>query len=363
MIQELKTYLGFEKKVLSENREEVNKYNRQMLLIVLILLICCYGALLVLAFLSEEYAKMTFLYVSSIICAAACLFFVLRLQDMPVYVLCYGMYAIMVFFCIYSSAFLSPESASVYVLVFLLMFPMLFLDISWRINLAECIYSAVYIFIVIQYKASSILFEEIVNVICYTVIAIVLGLFMRTMHLGYLKIQREKQILERKDMLTGLPNHTQLREDLVKRGNPPMALVLLHIEDLLNLGEIYGLDFSDDFLKNLGSLLQSDLISESLTFYCYGERKLIAVAEHNPNESLFQSLATIHTTIRDLKMGGYNGEGKTITFSIGAAYWNSNTPQMIRNAKKAVRFAQVRGKNRIVIYEDVLEQIEEANLE
>ena len=137
-----------------------------------------------------------------------------------------------------------------------------------------------------------------------------------------------------------------------------MALAMLHIEDLFYMGEIYGLEFSDEFLKKLGDILQSEKISESLTFYCYGERRLLAVAERDPNMSLFQCLATIHTAIRDLRMGG-DKEGRPLDFSIGAAYWNSNTQEMLHNVENAVRFAQRRGKNRIVIYEDMMEQIDE----
>lgn len=358
MLLKLKEYYRKEKEIIAENKEEINSYNRNMLTMVLLILVLCYAVLALLGKAWENYAQLYFLYGASMLCALICLYFLFQVKDMPVHVLVYGMYAIMVLLCIYSSAFLSPGSFSVYVLIFIVMFPVLFLDNALRINGAECIYTLVYIYAIFQYKESSIVFEEMVNVLFYAAIAVVLGAFRRKERFYYYKLKKEKYIAEHRDTITGLPNHKQMKKDLKLQGRQPLALVMLHIEDVLHMSKIYGLQFSDGFLKELGRCLQSPNIADTLTFYCYGGREFIAVAYHDANRGLFQRLAAVHVAVRALSPYEDEDSEEGLRFSIGAAYWSTDTKKLMNHLDQAVRYAMKSGKNRIVIYEDMKEQIE-----
>lgn len=347
-----------EKRTYRENKNDVNIHNRKMLTIVLLVSAVSYTVLLCLSMIHHNYARLFPLYLISILYAGISLFFVRKFQETPVRLLCYGMNAAMILFCIYSSAFLTPQTACSRVLIFIMLFPVLIYDSSVYIDTAEILFSMIYLAVIAPFKMKDAFVDEVVNVASYSIMALILGHYIRWNSVNYFTVRRQQGLETQKDALTGLFRYQRLHKEMRERTIPPFALVAFHVEGLWDRRRWSGIEEAEAYLRRLGECFSEIQETERMIFYSYGGSEFLASAERNFQKGLFQSLVDVYRTVSELESATMK-ESEGITLYIGAAYWNGTLESTLGKVDRALNFAQCMGQNRIVIYDDMEGKIKE----
>lgn len=357
MIKRIREYLRYEKELYEEHGTEVNVHNRKMLMTVLAVTLIGYLFLLILSVFSSNYSRISLVYFVSIVYYGLCLFFTLKFREMPVRLLNYGLMFVMVLFCMYSSAFITPHAVSVRILLYLLLFPMLFYDCSLYVDAAEVLLAVMYLGLVGVFKESQLVMDEIVNVCCYTLMALVLGHFIRWNSLRYFSISRAREEERWLDDRTGLFNYRRLAEDMKSRSNPPKAIAVIQIGGASRISRRYGEELAEAYFKRLGDCLQTLEQTDSLGCYC-GSMELTVVLEHNFEQGLFQRLAEIYEQIRALEPGSFPEAEGQLDVRIGASLWRWDFQTTMGYADRALSYSIEHKENHIVIYEDIEKRIQ-----
>jgi diguanylate cyclase (GGDEF)-like protein len=171
------------------------------------------------------------------------------------------------------------------------------------------------------------------------------------------RIERYRQLrtLMLRDSLTGLLNHTTLRERLGQemartvRQNQPLALGMIDLDHFKKVNDTYGHATGDRILKSLARMLthrlrQSDIIGR------YGGEEFVVIM---PNTSglmawqVLQELGEVFSQVKHLS----EGREFTVTFSCGvAASPHYQTPAALSEAAdRAMYVAKRGGRNQVVL--------------
>ena len=161
------------------NRTAAYRRNKVIIRVVLIGSVVCMFMLIAAGFFSQDYERMRPLYIAFAAFYCVLLTLTFSLKDCVVYLLTYLVSFMFVGLCIYNSAFLWPEDVCVLILAEVFIFPMLFLDKSWRVTLVTVLTAAVYLIFVGFYKDPVVMSDEIVNVVGFTALGCIVGTFTR----------------------------------------------------------------------------------------------------------------------------------------------------------------------------------------
>lgn len=156
------------------------------------------------------------------------------------------------------------------------------------------------------------------------------------------------------DGLTGLLNHTVIKERLVnevhraKREKQPVSFAMIDLDHFKEVNDRYGHALGDRVLKSLARLLKQRLRRTDLIGRYGGEEFAMIL----PNTSAVEAVSVIDK-LRDgfSKLHQHSGETTfTVTFSGGvASYPDYKTPAAISQAAdKALYEAKRRGRNRVL---------------
>ena len=168
---------------------------------------------------------------------------------------------------------------------------------------------------------------------------------------------RQLQALMLRDSLTGLYNHTIIRERLgqevarATRNNQPLALAMIDIDLFKKVNDTYGHATGDRVLKALAHLFtrrlrQSDVIGR------YGGEEFVAILPNTSGEAACQVIDELRETFAQVRHIS-EGQAFGVTFSCGAA----TTPQyqtpaaLSEAADRALYRAKSEGRNRVVLAE------------
>ena len=155
-----------------------------------------------------------------------------------------------------------------------------------------------------------------------------------------------------RDSLTGLLNHTNLKEALerevlrAKRGSLPLSFAMIDLDEFKQVNDSYGHLTGDRILKSLARLLQETLRRTDLVGRYGGEEFGVILI----NTGIDNALATMDT-LRDTfsRIPHKSGHNEfCVTFSCGVASYPEYTYQLTEEADKALYRAKDEGRNRVV---------------
>ncbi|MBU0594407.1 MAG: diguanylate cyclase [Gammaproteobacteria bacterium] len=158
-----------------------------------------------------------------------------------------------------------------------------------------------------------------------------------------------------RDSLTGLLNHTKIKEQLsieierAKRQERPLSFAMIDLDHFKNVNDTYGHPVGDKVLKSLARLLQQRLRKVDVIGR-YGGEEFAVILTDTSGPDAVRTLDGIRKDLAEIRQHGENAEF-SVTFSCGvASYPDFATPEAINNAAdKALYRAKHDGRNRVVL--------------
>jgi diguanylate cyclase (GGDEF)-like protein len=173
------------------------------------------------------------------------------------------------------------------------------------------------------------------------------------------RIERYRQLraLMLRDSLTGLLNHTSVRERLGQeivlsaRNSQPLALAMIDIDNFKKVNDTYGHATGDRVLKALTHIFtrrlrQSDIIGR------YGGEEFVVILPNTDEKAALQTLDELReafSLVRHIS----DGREFNVTFSCGvASFPRQQTPATLSEAAdRAMYVAKRQGRNQVVLAE------------
>lgn len=168
------------------------------------------------------------------------------------------------------------------------------------------------------------------------------------------KRYRDLRSLIMRDSLTGLFNHSAVKEQLARelatarRMQKPLALAMLDIDRFKSVNDTYGHPVGDQVIRALSRLLQqrlrrSDIIGR------YGGEEFLVIMPHTPASAALPVLDQIRTSFSNIRHHAEH-QDFTVTFSAGVAEIapDIDAEELLRRADAALYEAKAGGRNLIV---------------
>ena len=164
------------------------------------------------------------------------------------------------------------------------------------------------------------------------------------------------------DPLTGLPNRALLTEAFyravahAKRSGKYFSLVLLDVDNFKNMNDLYGHDFGDELLKEIGRHIRSAVRGEDLVCRLGGDEFVVLMGDIS-SETTVQVIGG--NLLRDLNNElELMGKPVQVSVSIGVSLYPQHgydLNDLKRRADIAMYCAKESGKNRLMIFQDDME--------
>lgn len=169
---------------------------------------------------------------------------------------------------------------------------------------------------------------------------------------------RALRMLITRDGLTGLYNHTAIKEELMAeiamagRNRVPLALAMIDLDNFKHVNETYGHPVGDQVLRTLSGLLKQRLRRGDVIGRYNGE-KLIVIFPATTAMVAKSVLDQIRVAFKKIKQFSELGIF-SVTFSAGIADLEptANLDELIETADSALYLAKHEGRNCIVVTED-----------
>jgi diguanylate cyclase (GGDEF)-like protein len=159
-----------------------------------------------------------------------------------------------------------------------------------------------------------------------------------------------------KDSLTGLLNHTKLKEELdveimrAQRQKSKLVFAMIDIDFFKNVNDNYGHATGDRVIKSLSRLLQQRLRKTDIVGR-YGGEEFAVILRDSDGASAFAALDHIRIAFEQIKQHSDIGEF-SVTFSCGLAEFpviSSSAKELSSAADRALYEAKREGRNRVVV--------------
>lgn len=348
MTGKLKKYFLWEKQSLQAAKDLINERNRTLLFVLQSSMIFFYLVLLIFSLIQNGYSSFQMLYAFFLVYMILCLFLIIKSPLMPINVPMYGIYIVTILLCMYASAFVDPIYINSEAYIFFLLFPVLYLDYSIRIDTVNLILSALYLYNILDYKVGKALVLEATNIICFALLGIIVGHFVRWRTLKSFVMVKSGIQLELREPLTGLPNHRSLIKDLASLPMNPQAVVFVRISELRSPVLSLGLDFQETQIGLVCDALKKAAEEQGIQLYCCGS-EIVGIVQPRLLEGVFQRLEPLHHVLSSFEFHTNKNETIHFHFGIGAALYDGNINDALNSASDACTLAQKDGMNRIVI--------------
>lgn len=179
------------------------------------------------------------------------------------------------------------------------------------------------------------------------------------------KLQEELTLLSeavRIDQLTGVLNRRGLDDALgteaarASRGDSPLTVALLDIDNFKTLNDTYGHQVGDIALKHLAEVVKKTIRPTDVVTRLGGEEFVILLPDTNIEEAII-TMARLQRALTKAYFLG-NNERLLITFSAGVALYKKDEDQasVIHRADQAMYLAKKSGKNRVMTENDTAHQ-------
>lgn len=166
---------------------------------------------------------------------------------------------------------------------------------------------------------------------------------------------RNLRFLMERDSLTGLLNHSNLKENITleilraKRVNSVLCFAMIDVDHFKNVNDTYGHPVGDRVLKSLARLLQ-DRLRRTDIIGRYGGEEFGIILLNTDGENAKRVMDEVRENFSRIKHKS-DGEAFYVTFSCGIACFPSFTEakEMNAAADKALYSAKESGRNKTVL--------------
>jgi diguanylate cyclase (GGDEF)-like protein len=167
------------------------------------------------------------------------------------------------------------------------------------------------------------------------------------------------------DLLTGLPNHRSLMENLdheFKRCNrygSILSVLMMDIDNFKLVNDTYGHLAGDRVLAAIGAILKSSVRSSDVTGR-YGGEEFCAVLIETDGENAFLIAEKVRKAVENTHFDIGDGQPIRITLSIGIATYNAHAmhiakaEELLNLSDKALYKSKEAGRNRTTAYSDTV---------
>ncbi len=177
---------------------------------------------------------------------------------------------------------------------------------------------------------------------------------MPSLSLSNLKLREELREQAIHDPLTGLCNRRFLEENLgrelhrARRGNSPLCVVMLDLDNFKLFNDTFGHDAGDALLRELAQVMR-DKLRKSDICCRYGGDEFVLVL---PDSSLADTLQRVEQICAVMKETQIRPDTITVSAGIAAASEKgSTTAELLQAADTAMYAAKQAGRNRVVAYQ------------
>lgn len=169
------------------------------------------------------------------------------------------------------------------------------------------------------------------------------------------KIKQEMERLAHTDFLTGLANRRYFMQRLteeterVKRGNQPMSVLLLDMDEFKNVNDTYGHDIGDRVLQVIASVTQEVKRISDIAARIGGEEFAMLLPDTD-REGAIKLAQRLRRTINEQMIADAKGQPIRVTASIGVAtmsHADHGIDHILTHADRALYRAKGGGKNRV----------------
>lgn len=177
------------------------------------------------------------------------------------------------------------------------------------------------------------------------------------------KLYREIENMATTDGLTGLFNHRKFQEELDRelkrhdRAGKPLCLCLLDIDFFKKINDTYGHPAGDAVLKGVAKMIKETVRSTDIPARYGGEEFAIILIEL-PSRDAIPIAERLRKKVES-QIFLYKGTKMKATLSIGIAEFSDNhkisKALLIERADKALYHAKHSGRNRTVVWDELLE--------
>ena len=159
------------------------------------------------------------------------------------------------------------------------------------------------------------------------------------------------------DPLTGLFNRRYLEETLfrelhrARRGNSPLCLAMLDLDDFKLFNDKFGHDAGDSLLRGLGRLLRENLRKSDISCR-YGGEEFVLVLPDSSLADAEQRVDQLRVLIKELQIQHGDQLLGPLTVSAGLAQadgHSANPSELLRAADEALYAAKNAGRDRVVV--------------
>ncbi len=367
LIEKLKSSTQYELETQKDCKAEIDKKNLDILTYVIIGCIAVFfGRVLEAVFYYSKANGNHSLTILNIILFAYCAILLAYIKrnktDVNITALVYITDFILVAYSVVVAAFTTEDEVTVTFVVALFMIHALWVDMSWRINLAAIIATIAYLYVIYWFKPPTIYEVEVVNTVTVAALAAVLGYMLRSSRMESFVTKRVLQIQVYTDSLTGLSNRRRLFEDLARlqdKASPSKAtaFALLDIDYFKNYNDSYGHQIGDSCLKKLGDCFLN-LQDSNTHFYRYGGEEFVAVFADYERDGVDKLLENLAADIGRLNIEHVASPFKFVTLSIGISIVENKDVRTyesyLTRADIALYKAKELGRNRVVYYSNDL---------
>lgn len=155
------------------------------------------------------------------------------------------------------------------------------------------------------------------------------------------------------DSLTGLYNRRYLFSHLARlmadtaQRDKPLALLMIDVDHFKAVNDTHGHSIGDDVLRAISDVLQDSVRNVDLVARLGGE-EFVVVMPDTPETSAMVVAERLRAAVAGLELKGANGEGFSITISLGCAMRaDDGFEQLIERADSALYRAKNGGRDRV----------------
>lgn len=349
-----------ETRLLQENGNEILRDNLSMLQRLISIALVVLSFCLIVSIFAHGYAHRRPAYIIAISCCLL-LYALFRLGWCQRHAMAgiYIIFGIFLGLTIFLSVVISPTTMAASIIGLFCLMPSSVLDKSWRVTAMTTLFWMVHLLFAWRMKPPAVAMDDTVNGLCFIILGILIGAYMRRVKLENYEMKRQAHIQMDMDFLTGLYNRRKLfqlleqhRKGCVQR--PIAGFIMLDIDHFKEYNDHCGHLAGDDCLRKISQCLRESARELSLDFFRYGGEEFLAFYYVDSPSDIAQLAQMLRQLVWELNLPFIHCPAGRVTVSVGYACACQNDgcadDKLIGMADKALYCAKESGRNCAVAY-------------
>ena len=359
-------------KLLTDNKREIERVNRNLLSMSSFLGIMLFLALLLLIlvipgdphnpFVSDKTYFITYI-IFSVLCAVVLLYCRFYAEKYPLFILpfFYGLFILVYIYAIINHFISSPGGQVFAFEMAVLMLPIVILDRTWRLTLFQLLFLITFIYcdVIFQDHVPGLTRRyDMINMIISFIMGQFGGLTIRYSRIQALENRRIVVVQRDTDELTRLPNRRKLFHELRKsfdgRALPVKCLLMADIDYFKRYNDTFGHPAGDSVLHKIGDCFRIFGKETGFELFRYGGEEFIGLYRLPAGTDFQETAHSLCKAVHNLKIERALHDMPFITISAGYAVAEKTHPEgfeeFIAQADSALYEAKRRGRNCCIEY-------------